>query len=264
MSVSEKNITSFDKINKPWYSVWGKRYEGSQPPFYNKEELPWIKTLEDNWEIMKEELLQYLSKTPDGLQPYFINETMSFPPRQWKTMGLYYWKFRIHHVCKECPKTEAIIKQLPNCTSFSVSMLEPGSNINPHQGDTDAIIRCHIGLVVPGTLPDLGFQVGNEIRTWEEGKALPFCDAITHTAWNHTDKRRIILNLDIMRPELASQTNQVCAHVLASSAIQMLYPKFGFLRNQSGYLRKFIYHLIRICILVWLPIQRLGLFARKK
>lgn len=251
-----------DTINKqqtkPWYSVWGNRYSGTQPPFYDKSTLPWIKTLEDNWEVMRDELMALLESEPDRLKPYFINKTMAFPPNHWKTLGLYYWNLKIHENCVKCPKTVQLLRTIGGITSFSISVLEPGSNINPHQGDTDAIIRCHVGLVIPGTLPDLGFQVGPEIRAWEQGKALPFCDAITHTAWNHTKKRRVIINLDVMRPEFVKRQNGICAHVLASSYLQMLYPRFPFLGETKGYVRKLIYHVCRFLILAYLPLQRIG------
>lgn len=258
MSTSTQTSKETNKITQPWYSVWGDRYNGNQPPFYNREDLSWTKVMEDNWELMRDELLQLIEDKPDRLQPYFINKTMAFPPRQWKTMGLYFWRYKIHRNCRRCPETLKIIKSIKHISSFSISVLEAGSNINPHQGDTDAIIRCHLGLVVPGALPDLGFQVGSKIKTWEVGKCLPFCDAITHTAWNHTNKRRIIINFDVVRPEFIHKKNRICAHVLASSGIQMLYPKFPSLKNKSGYWRKTIYHLIRVMTLILLPLQRIS------
>jgi len=245
---------------KPWYNVFGGRYTGEQPPFYNREELPWVQVLEDNWETIRDEVTELMQEKPARLRPYFINKSMSFPPKKWKTMGLYFWKFTMHDNCRKCPETVKLMKQIPNLTSCSLSVLEPGSNINPHQGDTDAIIRCHLGLSVPATLPDCGFQVSKEIRPWENGKALPFCDAHTHTAWNHSTNRRLILIIDVIRPEYAKQENMICAHVLASSVLQMLYQRFAFLGRQSGYLKKNLYNLLRYSIWVVLPIQRFKLF----
>jgi len=243
-------------IAKPWYSVFGGRYMGDQPCFYDREKLPWVKVLESNWEVMRDELLELMEDQPDRLKPYFINKEMSFPPRHWKTMGLYYWKFTIHKNCRRCPKTVKILKSIPGLTSFSLSILEPGSNINPHQGDTDAIYRCHIGVSIPGTLPDCGFQVGKEIRGWENGIALPFCDAQTHTAWNHCKERRLIMIADVIRPEFLSQENRICAHILASSVLQLLYQQFSFLGRRSGYVKKAIYRISQFLILIFLPIQR--------
>ena len=241
---------------KPWYNVSGGRYNGNEPAFYDAQQLPWVAVLESNWEIMRNELLALMEVKPQRLQPYFINKEMSFPPKQWKTMGLYFWKFAMHKNCKRCPQTVAILKTIPGLTSFSLSVLEAGSNINPHQGDTDAIYRCHVGISIPEGLPNCGFQVGKEIRPWEEGKALPFCDAQTHTAWNHSNERRIVLILDVMRPEYIDRQNSVCAHVLASSFLQMLYQRFKVLGSRSGYLKSTLYHVSRITILGVLPIQR--------
>lgn len=244
--------------SKPWYNVFGGRYTGDQPPFYDSSELPWVKTMEDNWEVIKEEVLALMNDKPKRLRPYFINKSMSFPPKRWKTMGLYFWKFTMHKNCRRCPKTMEILKQVPNLTSCSLSVLEPGSNINPHQGDTDAVIRCHLGLSIPAPLPDCGFQVAMETRSWEEGKVLPFCDAQTHTAWNHTQEKRYILIFDVIRPEFAKQQNGICAHVLASSVLQMLYQRFPGLGTKSGYFKNFMYHTSRLAIRVFLPIQRMA------
>ncbi len=233
---------------EPWYAVWGERYRGDQPAFYRREDLPWTRVLEENWEVIRDELLHLLEARPDRLRPYSINHSMSFPPKRWKTMGLLFWGYRMSANCAACPQTMRIIGRLPGCTSFSLSILEPGANINPHQGDTDAVIRCHMGLVVPAGLPDLGFQVGSEIRPWEEGKTLPFCDARTHTAWNQTDARRYVVILDIIRPEFAHRKLEICSHVLASAAVQMIYPRFALLERKSGYVKKAIYHLARIGI----------------
>jgi aspartyl/asparaginyl beta-hydroxylase (cupin superfamily) len=240
----------------PWYNEFGGRYAGNQPFFYERKDLPWIKVLEDNWEIFRDELVNLIESKPELLKPYFINESMSFPPRHWKTMGLYFWKFTMHANCRKCPETVRILKSIPGLTSFSLSVLEAGANINPHQGDTDAIYRCHVGLSIPADLPDCGFQVGTEIRPWEEGKALPFCDAQTHTAWNHTKERRLILIADVMRPEYINQQNWVCARVLASSVLQMLYERFPFFGRRTGYTKKILYTTLRLLILGVLPIQR--------
>ena len=241
---------------KPWFNEFGGRYSGNCPTFYDAKTLPWVKVLEDNWEVIRSELFALMHSKPEQLQPYFINKSMSFPPRSWQTMGLYFWKFIMHGNCRSCPQTVQILQSIPNVVSCSLSLLEPNSNINPHQGDTDAVIRCHLGLSIPDTLPNCGFQVDMEAHSWEEGK-VPFCDARTHSAWNHTDRRRFVMIMDVIRPEFAGQQKNICAHVLASSAMQMLYQRFPRWGVRSGYLKSVIYHLSRWAILVMLPIQRL-------
>jgi aspartyl/asparaginyl beta-hydroxylase (cupin superfamily) len=243
-------------LPRPWYNLFGGRYDGDQPCFYDPATLPWVRTLEENWEVMRDEMLALTEEEPDRLRPYFINRAMSFPPRHWKTMGLYFWRYTMHANCRRCPRTVEILRGIPGLTSCSLSVLEPGANINPHQGDTDAIYRCHVGLKVPGGLPDCGFQVGPEIRGWEEGRALPFCDAQTHTAWNHCTERRLIMIVDVMRPEFADRTNRVCAHVLASSSLQMTYQSVPWLNRWPGWTKRMLYSVLQGLITLGLPLQR--------
>lgn len=241
---------------QPWYNLFGGRYNRGQPFFYEREDLPWTKTLEENAEVIRREMLALLEQDAKSLKPYFINKAMSFPPRHWKTMGLLFWNLRMHKNCARCPETTRILESIPNLTAGSLSVLEPGSNINPHQGDTDAIIRCHLGLVIPGKLPECGFQVGTEVRPWEEGKSLPFCDAHTHWAWNQTSERRMIFIVDVVRPEYARMKNAVCSNVLASSLLQMLYQAFPWLNKTPGRIKALLYFLSRTAIRGFLPIQR--------
>jgi ornithine lipid ester-linked acyl 2-hydroxylase len=240
----------------PWYNEFGGRYSGDHPAFYNPETLPWVRTLEDNWQTIRDEMFALMESKPQKLQPYFINRSMSFPPKSWQTMGLYFWKFTMHGNCRSCPQTVRTLKSIPDLVSCSLSLLEPQSNINPHQGDTDAVIRCHLGLSIPGELPECGFQVDMDKRSWQPGKVLLFCDARSHTAWNHTDGRRFVLILDVMRPEFAGQQNSVCARVLASSVVQMVYQEFPSLGRRTGYTKKLIYSISYGMIRILSPIQR--------
>lgn len=238
-----------------WYNVEGGRYHGGEPCFYDPAQFPWAQTLEENWPVIKEEILSLLERRRDRLKPYFI-ERLVFPPRRWKTLGFYFWKYRIHENCRDCPETMRILHSIPRMTACSLSILEPGSNINPHQGDTNAIIRVHLGLTVPSPLPDCGFQVGGEVRAWEEGKALLFCDAHTHTAWNRSEQRRLILIVDVMREEFARQEDAICSHVLASTALQVATQRFGWLRKMPGSVQQALHPFIRLGIRAYLPLQR--------
>ena len=241
---------------QPWYNIFGGKYNGSEPTFYDTTEYPWVKNLEQNWQTIHEELTALIFEHPERLQPYYINKSMSFPPNHWKTMGLYFWRFKIHNNSKRCPKTMAILEQIPNLTAASLSILEPNANINPHQGDTDAVIRGHLGLSIPASTPDCGFQVGQDIKPWQEGKVLLFCDARPHTAWNNTNDRRLVMIFDVMRDEFADRKDSVCAHVLADAALQMMYQSMPWLHRLSGRFKKVTYWILKSAIRVVLPIQR--------
>lgn len=238
----------------PWYAIGGGRYAGNEPAFFDPADFPWVATLEDNWQVFRDELLA-MARQGEHLQPYFLR-AMAFPPGGWKTMGLYFWGLRMHRNCRACPRSTAILERIPHLVSASLSVLEPGANINPHQGDTNAVVRVHLALSVPAGLPQCGFRVLDDIRPWREGKTLLFCDAHSHTVWNQTDRRRLILLLDIMRPEFVPQKGHICANVLASIGLQMLYQRFPALNRLSNATRLALQAVLRTAIRALAPLQR--------
>jgi ornithine lipid ester-linked acyl 2-hydroxylase len=137
---------------------------------------------------------------------------------------------KFHSNLKKFPLTTKIINQIPGLVSASFNVLESNAEINPHFGDTNGIVRAHLGLLVPGTLPKLGFQVNLEQRTWEEGKLLLFCDGYPHRAWNYTKEKRIILLLDVIRPEFTHKKRTICGTVLASLFFQAIIQRLSFLK----------------------------------
>ena len=92
-----------------------------------------------------------------------------------------------------CPETTRIIESVPGLTTAGFSWMAPGTHIKPHNGYTDTVLRCHLGLVVP---PECALRVGDQTRSWQEGKTMIFDDTIVHEAWNRGDSQRIILLLD--------------------------------------------------------------------
>jgi aspartyl/asparaginyl beta-hydroxylase (cupin superfamily) len=244
-----------DAQPQPTYIYHGGRFVGNEPFFYEPSDFPWVKQLEENWLAIRREIEALLEQHQDRLKPYF-NRTMAFPPDRWKTLGFYYWNYRLHKNCRACPQTVRLLESIPNMTAGSLSVLEPGTNINPHQGDTNAIIRVHLGLSIPAPLPDCGMQVGTDIREWKEGKALLFCDAHAHLAWNSTKERRLVLIVDVMRPQFAAQTAAICSHVLAFLFLQTLYQRHAYLNRLPLRLKHLTHFLLRNMVRAMLPFQR--------
>ncbi len=71
----------------------------------------------------------------------------------------------------------------------------------------NARIICHLPLIVPDGCE---FRVGNEVRSWVEGKAWVFDDTIEHEAWNRSGEDRYVLIFDIRRPELSEEEKGWC------------------------------------------------------
>eukprot|EP01147_Barroeca_monosierra_P011137 gene11137-3197_t len=219
------------------------------PYFFDPSDCDWVRDIEDNWTIVRDELEQYLSGHGQTLIPYFGEHLMS-SKKCWRALGLKFWNIYHPKMMKEFPRTLEIFERIPHMVSVSFSQLEPHSSIKPHFGETNAIYRCHLGLAIPGTLPECGFQVGTEQRPWQEGKVLLFCDAHYHTAFNNTDHRRFIVNFDVFRPEFAHREASVCARSLAAILTQKVWNWFPFVKT-SPLATRIIYH--TLAWIMWIP-----------
>lgn len=221
---------------KLWYSFFGGEYT-ENCTYYDKSKFEWVQLLESNWPVIKTELENFLAGNQQRLVPYF-NEEMVSARKSWKALSFMFWTLRFKENSDQCPQTMALLQKIPHLVSASISLLEPHTQIKPHRGDTNGIIRCHLGLVIPAALPHCGFQVGDEQRSWEEGKLLLFNDAARHLAWNNTDQRRLILLLDVIRPEFANKRGHICRTVLAALAWQYLAQKIGLLKRSPWGVKK--------------------------
>lgn len=102
-----------------------------------------------------------------------------------------------------CPHTMSVIERISGALSAGLvyfAKLDPGGHVRPHFGPHNARLRCHLGLVVP---KGCSLRVGEETRSWAEGRALIFDDSFEHEVWNQGNGTRLILSFDIWHPDLS-------------------------------------------------------------
>jgi aspartyl/asparaginyl beta-hydroxylase (cupin superfamily) len=220
------------KRTRPWLSDNNLPYPSGMPRLYNPADYDFVKYVEANWQIVRDELLSAIKSTraTDEFKPYQDLEKTD-KAAAWKTAGLMYWTLVSRTNTALFPKTWEIFKKVPNITSCSLHLLEPHATIKPHIGDTDAMLRCHIGLIVPAQLPRCGFRVDNEMVSWEEGKIFIFNDACEHTAWNNTNKDRYVLSFDVMLPQYVDQKHWIASQVLGKIHVEVMYQHVGWMRR---------------------------------
>lgn len=115
----------------------------------------------------------------------------------WNVFGLHAFGKSIDENCERCPETTRLVRAVPGMTTAGFSKLSPDTRIVPHHGYTKAVLRCHLGLIVP---MGCGLRVEEETRHWEEGKCLVFDDTARHSAWNEGTESRVVLLVDFRRP----------------------------------------------------------------
>ncbi len=196
-----ERVTSLNNIAfklKNWFENRIRSVDGNKE-FYETADLGWVQNLEAQCAIIQAELHDLIQRQsiPDWQS---ISDDPSVRIGQdWKTFVLFLYGEKMGNNCATCPKTTAIIESIPIIKTAWFSILEAGREIPPHYGPYNGVLRYHLGLYVPKP-EKCGIEVGESIRHWEEGKSLLFDDTHLHWAWNRSDKRRIILFVDVVRP----------------------------------------------------------------
>lgn len=241
--------------NKPkeWYSFLGTPAPEDYIGFYDTSNMGWVSLLENDFEIIRSEILDFIEQ--NKINPYF-NTSLVTNTNSWKTKAFFFWTWNVKKNMKQCPKTMKTLQSIPNIVSASISILESDITIKPHRGDTNAIMRGHFPLIVPHELPVCGFQVNEESRSWEEGKLLLFNDSAKHSAWNHSQERRIVLIIDVMREEFAHKKLRISSNVLTGLTMQAILQKIAFLKKLPRVLLFPVFKTIYYSILLLLFINK--------
>jgi aspartyl/asparaginyl beta-hydroxylase (cupin superfamily) len=95
-----------------------------------------------------------------------------------------------------CPKTWDLLKEMPGLTTASFSILRPHTEILEHTGFTSDVLRYHLGLEIP---ENCSITVSGKQFQWEEGKVFIFDDTEKHSAYNRSDRDRIVLLFDVKK-----------------------------------------------------------------
>jgi aspartyl/asparaginyl beta-hydroxylase (cupin superfamily) len=183
--------------------------------FFPRELFAWLTILEQATEDIAAEASAALEQHWADFSPY-----VDFPPgtpidnwgplnrsRDWSVYSLWHDGAPLPEHQAACPKTTAVLAQLPLCDvpgyapGAFFSVLQPHTRLPPHTGTTNTRSIVHLPLVIP---EGCRFRVGAQARAWEKGQAWVFDDTIEHDAWNDSDKVRIILIFDIWNPLLSS------------------------------------------------------------
>jgi len=194
--------------------------------FYPREMFPWLDRAEAATDAITGEL-EALLEQDRGFSPY-LNTAAHLPSRSdyplvdsmdWSASFL--WKDGVATPnAARCPQTMGALEDAPLCRiatrspQVMFSQLKAGAHILPHTGVVNTRLVCHLPLIAP---PGCKFRVGNDVRSWEKGKAWVFDDTIEHEAINTSDRTRVVLIFDIWRPELTEEER-----VLVTAALEAM------------------------------------------
>jgi len=200
--VVQLTIAFGERILAPIERFIGKRSLVGDASFFPLERFPWVEHIEANWTVIREEVEQLLAEQAElpNFQDISKDQIEITDDDRWKTFFLYGYGFEAKLGVQMCPRTAALMREIPGMTTAMISILSPRKHILDHRGPYKGVLRYHLGLVVPEDAPSCRIRVGDDIRHWEEGKSMVFDDTFNHEVWNDTDETRVVLFVDVLRP----------------------------------------------------------------
>ncbi|HZD54167.1 MAG TPA: aspartyl/asparaginyl beta-hydroxylase domain-containing protein [Woeseiaceae bacterium] len=170
---------------------------------FPRSTFPWIRHLEDNWTLVQadaERILTSRHSIPPVREISPDHDMIAINDR-WRSFFLRGYGLRHRENCLRCPETARLLEDIPGLLTAFFSILEPGAHIPCHTGPTKAILTAHLGLRVPHDRAACRMRIGDRDVTWRQGELLLFDDMYPHEVWNDTDEDRVVLLLQIRRPE---------------------------------------------------------------
>ena len=224
---------------KPWFSLWSfpNGYDGAESSFLDHIEIPCSEAFNTNYNAIKTEVLNYLDQVE--AKPYF-KTSMVEGKKGYNTLSLAWWSIQFYKTQANFPALTRLMKVHPEILTISVNILEANAAILPHMGDTNAIYRGHFGVKIPGELPAVGIRVNGESQSWREGQFIWFMDAYEHETWNHSNEQRIVLLVDVLRPEYRQFRTWICATVMTSLFLQNRIESSRWLNRNQGWVIKIV------------------------
>jgi aspartyl/asparaginyl beta-hydroxylase (cupin superfamily) len=200
--IVELTIAAGERILTPIERFIGKRSLVGDTTFFPLERFPWVSHIEENWDIIREEVERLLQDHADlpNFQDISKDQIEITDDDRWKTVFLYGYGFEADLGVELCPRTAALMREIPGMKTAMVSILSPRKHILDHRGPYKGVLRYHLGLIVPADAESCRIRVGDDVRHWHEGRSLIFDDTFNHEVWNDTDETRVVLFVDVLRP----------------------------------------------------------------
>lgn len=135
----------------------------------------------------------------------------------WKVFPLYLMGRKPEANRALCPRTTALIDDVPDLFQAMFSILEPRKSIPAHKGPYLGYLRYHLGLRVPTDRPPR-LRIKDTEFAWQEGRGIVIDDSWEHEVINDSDEIRVILMVDFLRPlpRVPAAVNRfVCRRVIS-------------------------------------------------
>ncbi len=172
------------------------------PAVYDKAQFAWAAGIEAAWPAIRRELDAIMVRRAELPNMHELTPGAEAITRDagWKVFLLVGYGIRSPDNIAQCPQTWAAVSRIPGLKTAMFSILEPGKRLPPHRGPYNGVLRLHLGVDIPVSDARVAIRVGDEQRSWRDGEVLIFDDCYEHSAWNESDRPRVVLFVDFIKP----------------------------------------------------------------
>jgi beta-hydroxylase len=169
-------------------------------PILDRRGFPQLDLLQANWQTIREEALHLFDEGYiRAAEKHNDASFNSFFKQGWKRFYLKWYGEPLASAEALCPRTVALLNEIPSIKAAMFATLAPHSKLNPHRDPFAGSLRYHLGLITPNSR-DCRIFVDGEEHAWGDGKDVVFDETYVHWVENNTDQTRVILFADVERP----------------------------------------------------------------
>ncbi len=168
--------------------------------YIDQQDFPELEPLRAHWQEIRDEAMALADagqiRAASGYNDVGFN---SFFRTGWKRFYLTWYGKELPSAQQQCPKTMALLKQIPTIKAAMFASLPPGATLVRHRDPYAGSLRYHLGLVTPND-PGCFIEVDGQRYHWKDGEAVMFDETFIHHAANTTEHQRVVLFCDVERP----------------------------------------------------------------
>jgi ornithine lipid ester-linked acyl 2-hydroxylase len=105
----------------------GRRSLVGDHTFFDPQSFPWVEHVERNWEVIREEAERLLEdrEALANFQDISKDQIEITDDDRWKTFFIYGYGFEAELGVEMCPRTAALMRQIPGMKTAMISILSP-------------------------------------------------------------------------------------------------------------------------------------------
>jgi beta-hydroxylase len=258
MTIERSSSDIYNNFNQKdreplYFNVIGKWYKGKMPTFYDNSQMELTRILESNFPAIQKEILAFYQHNGQEFLPQYV--PYKYQNDNWKVFSLMGFLLKFSENIKKFPVLSKVVIEIPDIVTAQIIVLEPHTRVKAHFAGSNGLIRSHLGIMIPGKLPELGFRIKQEERCWEEGKVLSFCESHRHYVWNYTNDYRIILLIDTIHPDYSDKKHYLCGGMLSMLTLKMFAFHFPLTKKMPKKIVLGFHHVFTLLFIVALKIQ---------